>query len=535
MLQGPAMTVRGAVALKITVVVVAFTRPLRAGPPEVGSTGCAESTCFVEQARNLLASGEAIRAVEVLKEGVAHLPEDGDLKVLLGAAYLAAGNAFWAIRTLSLRVAESPQDCAARAWLAWAYLGQAGLDAAMEATQESVCSGPDGGRLALVRALIAGARGDRDKAYEALWEARTQERLWPTDRQSFSAVARQALPDGLPEFSSRLEVAGGYTTNALLGSPTDPASGASRAGRSTIGQMDLWVRFAPSLHPWVRPHFEAQVRGTGLLADEVRGLSWLDLSGRLGASLGRVLPRFLLAWRPDWLLLARGDRYDSGPVLYFSAHRAEIEGELVPWMVVFGGFGRRTFRETARSRWEADLGLGGRIALAHPVTLIWATTGRVFRANVAAWNLWGGSALVAVQGRMPLGWLAKVGWTASVDAYPDSRGYVPWGGAGGARRDVLVKPTVSVWAPSWLGIRVGVQYEFSWRDSTLPAFDFRDHRITVRLAWSGDFEVLLPRAASGEPVADLPWGAGPEGLGLDRVQDLLRQDEQVQRSSSCVQ
>ena len=37
-------------------------------------------------------------------------------------------------------------------------------------------------------------------------------------------------------------------------------------------------------------------------------------------------------------------------------------------------------------------------------------------------------------------------------------------------------------------------------------------------------------------TAPMPWEAGDGARGLEeRMQDLLRQDEQVQRSSSCVQ
>lgn len=507
------------------------------GPPEPQeeATDCADAPCAAARARWHLAAGKADQAIAVLKAAVGTWPDDGDLSVLLGAAYLAAGNRFWAIRTLTRRVQEAPGDCEARAFLAWAHLGQADLEAAIDAAGDPGCSGPDGGRLAMVRGLIHGARGDRDAAAEALFAARRTARLWPEDRRALPAVTRRALPDGLPEWSWRLEIAGGYTSNALLGSPTDPASGAVRKGGSVLGQADFFLRLAPWVHRWVRPVLEVQVRGSGFWMTEVRDLSWIDLSGRLGLSIGKVLPRALIAWRPDWLVLGQGDRYDPGPVLYFTAHRAEAEVDIAPWMVLFAGGGRRIFRETARTRWEADLGLGGRAGLARGVTLLWAAMGRVYRANASAWNLYGGSALLAVQGRLPRGLLAKGGLSMGIDAYPESTGYAPWGEPSRSRRDLLLKPGLSIWSPAWSGLRMGVQYDFSWRDSTLPRYGFSDHRATIRLSWAGDSDLLRPRAAPGTPVADLPLGGEGGEDGLDRVQDLLRQDEQVQRSSSCVQ
>lgn len=510
----------------------------RSGEPihdRPGGMECNDVTCHIDQAMQRMAADDATGAVAGLKDALVAFPGDASLTVLLGAAYLAAGNDFWAIRTLSRRVAEAPEDCAARAWLAWAYLGQAGLDQALDAAIDPGCQGPDAGRLAMVRALVAGNRGDGVAADDALRAARKVSALWPSDRDALGAVTRRALPDGMPELSWRLEVAGGYTSNALLGSPSDPLSGSVRDGRSALGQTDLWLRFAPWVHTWVRPLAELQFKGAGFLADEVRGLSWLDLTGRLGLVIGRGVPRAMIAWRPEGLLLGQGDRYDAGPVWYFAAHRAELEVEVTPWLVLFAGGGQRTFRETARTRGEADLGLGGHAVLARPLILLWAATGRVYRANEPAWHLWGGSALVALQGRLPLGFLVKGGLSASLDFYPDSAGYAPFGAPSRDRRDLFLKPGLSSWSPAWSGVRVGVQYDFSWRDSTAPAYDFSDHRVTLRVSWSGNTDVLRPRAAEGRPLGEMPWGVGRESEVMDRVQDLLRQDEQVQRSSSCVQ
>lgn len=496
---------------------------------------CPDVACYVRKAQDLIASGDAPAAVALLKEGVARFPAEGDLAVLLGAAYLESGNVFWAIRTLLRRVTEVPEDCAARAWLAWAYFVQASLSDAAEVAHGKGCEGPEGARLALVRALVEGARGDRDAAETAMWEARGASAAWPADRSAWAAVVRRALPDHVFDLEWRLEVAGGYTSNALLGSPTDPVSGSVREGGSALGQTDLQARFTPWVHRRLRPWVEFQFKGVGFLSDDVRGLSWLNLTGRGGLLVGASYPRFLVAWRPEWLLLGQGDRYGSGPVWYYSAHRGEVEVEVAPWLLVFAGAGWRTFREWARSRFEADLGLGGSVGLWPRVALLWAATARVYRARNPAWNLWGGGGLAAVQGRLPWDLLARVQWSASVDAYPDSAGYDAWRSPERSRRDVLLKPGLSFWSPAWSGFRVGLQYDFSWRHSTLPEYGFSDHRVLLKASWRGEAEVLRPPAARESPVLDLPWGSEEGGLWMDRIQDLLRQDEQVQRSSSCVQ
>lgn len=498
-------------------------------------TDCQEPACYLDQARVLLKAGDARDAVELLKKGIASFPDHGEIAVLLGVSYLRAGNDFWAIRTLTRRLAEHPEDCEARAWLAWLHMGQANLAETQDLLSDHGCEGPEGGRLDMIQASLAGLEGDSGAATAALRKARKATSLFPGDRRELGGLAGRVLPDGMPELSWRIEVVQGYTTNALLGSPTDPTSGSVLDGGSAFGQVDLWLRFAPWLHDMVRPLAEVQVKGIGFVASEVRGVSWMDLSGRVGIVVGRTVPRLLLAWRPDWLFLAQGDRYDDGPLLYFSAHRGEFELEVASWLLVFGGGGHRTFREWSRTRYEADLGLGGRVDLAKPLALIWAATARVYRANDPAWNLWGGSVLLSLQGRLPLGFMIRGGMSASLDAYPDSHGYELFGFPDRDRMDVFLKPGISAWFPSLAGVRFGIHYDFSWRNSTAPAYDFQDHRATIRMTWGGSTDVLLPGTARTGPIADIPWiGSGGDG-DTDRVQDLLRQDEQVQRSSSCVQ
>lgn len=495
---------------------------------------CNEPECFAQTARALIEGGKAERAVALLKEALKDCPELGSLKVLLGVAYLRANNPVWAVRTMQARVAEAPEDCEARAWLAWGFLELAALDQAWEAASDKQCEEWEGGRLALIRAMVARARGDLSGAVDEVFEARSRESLWESDRAALRSGLRAALH--LPyEFSWRLEGAAGFTSNALLGSPTDPSSGTVKQGRSEFFFVDAFARFSPWVHKWFWPVAEFEVKRTIFLAQEVRGLSWLDITGRLGLSGGKAYPRLYFGWRPDWLLLAQGDRYDNGPVWYYGGNRGEFELEIAPWLLIFGGAGWRSFREMARSRFESDLGIGGSVGLFAGTSLLWAASGRIYRARHEAWHLFGGSGILQVQAALRGRLSMKAGLTAALDAYPRSAGYVRWGALERKRRDILLKPIVSLWSPAWHGLKIGLQYEFSWRNSSLPQFGFEDHRVSVRLVWAGDAEIFGPKKAASSPLADLPWALSGEDQALDRVQDLLRQDESVQRSSSCVQ
>lgn len=477
--------------------------------------------------------------VASVKDLVARCPGDARLKTLLGVAYAHAGNPFWAVRTLRARLDEDPSDCAARAWLAWVHFRQAALDEAREtlAGGFEACGEADRARLLALRALVADAEGRPGEAARDIVEARFATSVWPSDARALPALAERLFPDGVADLAWRVEVLGGYTSNALLGSPTDPASGSVTESESGLGQFDAWVRFAPAVARWWRPSLEVQGKGVGFAGTEVRGLSYLDLSGRVGVMVGRTLPRVLVGYRPDFLLLRQGDRYEAGPVWYYGAHRGEVEVEVAPWLLAFAGAGRRVFREAARTRTEADAGFGGRVAAHRRVAVLWAASGRVVRARESAWNLYGASGLAGAHVGLGAGFSARAGLTVAADFYPESSGYGPFGTPARDRRDVLVKPGLVAWSPPWHGLRAGVGYEFSRRRSTVSRYGFSDHRVALRLLWVGGHEFLGPREAPGKPLADLPWGAGDgEGAGVfERVQDLLRQDEAVQRSSSCVQ
>ncbi len=499
---------------------------------------CPDAACATTRAADLLDAGQAAEALAYLKATRQAWHEDTGLRRLLGIAYLRVGNGIWALRTLEAVVVDHPDDCESRAWLARAHLERAslpGLDAALDAPACSM-RGPAATRMDLLRTLAEGTRGG--DAGAALDAARRRLVAWPEDRDAFAPVAHRAAPDALPDLAWRVEVSGGWTSNAWMASATEDPAIAGRDGRSPFVATDLLLRTTPFTGAIVRPLVEAQVRGILFTDGDVRNQSWLDLSGRAGLVFRDALPRVTVAYRPDALLLGRGDRYDPAPVWYLVAHRGEVEVEVRPWMTVFAGAGRRGFREEARSRVEADLGMAGRAGTGRWITVMWAASGRSFHAVRPAWNLWGGSALLGIHARLPKGFSARVTASGGLDAYPDSGGD-PGGGVFGTsrdRRDLFGRVAAAVWSPALSGVRVGLSYEFAGRDSTAPLFGYTDHRVALRLAWSGEALLIRPAATTTNPRPAWGWGAdGATGAADDRVQDLLRQDEQSQRSSSCVQ
>lgn len=473
--------------------------------------------------------------VSELKAALDESPGDPVLTRRLGIAYFNAGNDFWAIRTLTGVLADNPGDCEARAWLALSYLRRAFPDEALAVARTGTCEGPALLRLRMVEALALKAAGQSETADRLLSDAMTLADGWTGDVAAAPAVRRRVNPEYVPEVSWSLETGGGYTSNAMTGAATDQAATGGDE-RSALMTVDARVRLAPDFGGPVRGVLEVQPRLQWFFADGPERLSFFEVTGQAGILIRSTLPRVLLAYRPDWLLLPNGFRGENGPVPYMEGHRGEFEIEILPELLVFGGAGTRKFREMVRTRTEVDLGIGGSASPVGKLSLLWAASGRYYDARHDAWDLAGASAMFAAVMRLPHDLSVRTSVTLSADWYYDSAATAeadPFRTVVD-RTDFFVKLGAQFWTPSMSGVRFGASYDFSSRESTAELYSYTDHRILLRVRWTGSADFRRPRDA-GLPadVGKVDWGDG--GVGLDeRVQDMLRQDEQVQRSSSCV-
>ncbi|MBM4396942.1 MAG: hypothetical protein FJ087_14790 [Deltaproteobacteria bacterium] len=448
-------------------------------------------------------------------------------------AYAEAGNHAWAVRTLAAWVESHPSDCEARTWLAWEYVAMGAADLAADALPAGACTaaGALHPRARMLRALLHHQGGRADEARAEIDAARASPAAYDSDRAALPALAAAIDPDRLRDVAWSVEAAGGYTSDARLGAPTDPGQG-SGGDSSALVQVNAYARVAPDAGAAVRPAAEAQVRVLRLLDGDVSEFSYLNLTGRAGLLAGRAVPRVLVAYRPDFLLLDQGDRFADGPAWYVGGHRAEVEVEVAPWMLAFAGGGRRAFREMGRTRWEADGGVAGQAPLWRGrLRLGGAVMARWHGATDPAYDLAGGTVALNLLARLPGRWSATVAMATAIDGY--TRSGTSFGPE--PRRDVFLRPGVAAWTPPFHGLTAGVGYDWSRRLSTAPAFDHEDHRVLLRVRWTGSADLRAPRAAPGAPIADIPWGlAGDGGAGSDdRVQDLLRMDEPVQDVCGC--
>jgi hypothetical protein len=497
--------------------------------------GDCDAECERRAALVLIERGETRAAVERLRGAVARFPDAAALSLLLARGYLAEGNLFWAEHTLRDALVRRPADLEARSWLASVHLRQgdpelvrADLDLGLVPED-----GPARARWRLLEALRARLAGDAEVARQALLDVPRSARLYPEDRPVWSFLQRRSDPWWLDPVTGTVEVAVGGTSNALAGAPTDPGES---GGASALGLVDLRIRLASPVASPLRPILDFEVDGNGLGEEDYRELSSLRGAARLGGLFTWKQRRLLLGYRAEVLLL------DQEPSRYAVAHRAEAEVETPSGWVTFAGVGRRSYRDGRRTRWEGDAGIGTPVQLLPSFPLVVGATVRLSDARSPAYDQRGGSVAVLSRFALGRGLAARLALTGSLDDYPHSGGAEGLAAFGTEerRRDLLGRLSLGVWAPPWRGLRAGLEWQLTHRNSTADDapgldFDYNEQRVMIRVRWGVAADPWAPRMVDVPDHVPLDWGLEDgEGLGEERILDVLRQDEELRRGSSCV-
>lgn len=487
--------------------------------------------CAREVAACLVKDGRHAEALEVLKQVQAE-PGDGQMARLLSLAYAGTGNRIWALRTLLDHLEAAPDDLEARTWAAWLMIQEGALDQAQALLEaaEAPGSGTLAERLELLAVTISRLRGEDEEAERGLEEVEGGGKLLPEDVSLVESLRTQLLGKHSEFLGARVILAGGYTTNAVQSAPQDVGTGLEGAGAPVLS-LDLVLRLEPWTSPLARPVAEIRAKGFMPLSGDARDFGYLSLGGRAGAEIGRM-DGFRARLYYGYELLGILDRG-----WYMTAHRGELELDVLPYLLVFGGVGRRIYEHLPRTRTEMDLGMALVLALGGGWNLTGIVAGRVQLARHEAFDDRGVTALVRMRIPLPVDFMIKLRYMVLYDVYPSSAGYYS---QERDRQDLMLKTEAGVWSPSLSGFRVGVTYNLAHRWSTveniLDNFNFTDHRFLLQVRWQGSLDPTLPgKARVGEDHLPLPYGFELEGdTGLDRVQDLLGQEDSARRGSMCV-
>lgn len=462
---------------------------------------------------------------------------------MLAKAYAAQGNIFWVIRVLHDYLAAAPGDCEAKSWLAWLYLGQGDLEGAGELLRTG-CADPEermNTRFALLRDFLR-IQNPPEKG-----EIRTPEgsrekikAVFPEDLELYRFNRAYFQPDYLAPFSGRLAVGGGYATNAPMGSPGDPEL-SEAATDSPLTTLDFWANILFPGLGWVRPKIEFLERGVyfwskGSDPDNYpRQYSYLDSGIKPGIILSRqAYPRFSASYHGDFLLSNRPtESGEKTPLFLYEGHRGELEFSPAAGFTIFAGAGRRIFNEISRSRWEMDGGLGAGKMFSRSIFLLGAAAFRSYQARGQEYDDIGVTGLLSAAFTLNRGLQIRADVSLGWDDYYNSRGY--YSGSDRERRDTSFIPKASALVPVGKGWQGGLEYGFSDRRSTIPVYEYRDHRIILKITWDFSLDPWEPRPASEELHIPLDYGLGTEGqMGISRqIQELLQQNESVRRGSSC--
>ena len=88
-----------------------------------------------------------------------------------------------------------------------------------------------------------------------------------------------------------------------------------------------------------------------------------------------------------------------------------------------------------------------------------------------------------------------------------------------------------------MGLRVGVEVESAARTGTARRYEYAETRALLRLSWALDSDRAwqFPVWSRGRVPLRHDVKRDPDGSGEDvRIRDLVRQDESVQRGSTCL-
>jgi hypothetical protein len=478
---------------------------------------------------------------------LAEPPDPGHQARAQAAAYLEQGNTLWAAKTLLERVQAAPDDAESRAWAAWVllqdgdtYRAQRLLDAA-PSSEES----PAAARLALLQVALHQLAEQPDKAEPLLAELRREPALYGEDRAMLASMRQQILGDRGEPVSARVQLSGGYASNVVGSAPQDTGSGrkGDREAQAPVATVDAVLRFEPWTSPMVRPVAELRAKGSSPFTAETAAFGYITSGARAGVELGPAAgTRARLMYAPE-LMGLRGDPdpealavgeepLEGGWIM--ETHRGDLEIDLGPTVQLFGGGGRRIYSELPRTRTELDLGGAWVVPLGKGWNIAALATGRKHWARHPGWDAHGATGLLRVAAPLPGDHMVKLLSMVTWDSWPD---YQQWEPTVLERTDVAARLQVGPWTRSLDGWRFGLTYNLASRASSVDAYDYTDHRALLEVRWQGGGNPGAPAAAAvGPSHQPMPWGLDDGGdLGLDRVQDLLRQEDSARRGSSCAE
>lgn len=503
-----------------------------------GALGQTMSTAraSVERASQLESHGHKDQARELLRRMAALQPKSELLALARADAYLNDKNPFWALKILSEFMAANPPACAAHALAARVHIQQANLDQAEQLLDTPDCEQPEESKLRflLLKAQIAELRGNRTAAEAQVKQAAALHHRYEEDDDLLQQLQAAYNPYRQPAISWTLDLAGGGTSYGLAGVPVDLAAPRGLGGSALLA-VDLSVRALFSQQTSLRTFVDAELKATQLLAAPNRGLSTRQPTVRVGLMLGRGQPTLLAAYAYDLVDIQGGSVGVAGPRIDSEGHRVEYQLRIAPWATATGNVGGRLFEDADRTRFESDHGIVANVNLAQNVRLMLGASGHVYKAQRRVYDQAGAAGFLGLDISVVKGFELRETLSLNGDVFPASRGFFdPLRNQ--QREDLLVRVGTELWSPETHGLRFGMGYAYTNRNSTANDFDYADHRAMLHLQWQADSDQLSTQRISKQgriPIRYDDRDAKAASQPIE-VREILKQDETIRRSSSCL-
>lgn len=491
----------------------------------------------VERAGQLENRGHKDQARELLRRMATLQPKSELLALARADAYLNDKNPFWALKVLSEFMAAHPPACASHALAARIHIQQANLDQAEQLLDTPDCEQTQETKLRslLLQAQIAELRGDRAAAEARVRQATGLSHRYEEDDDQLRRLVAVYDPYRQPAVSWTLDLAGGGTSHGLAGVPVDLVTPPNLSGSALLA-VELRVRALFSQQTNFRTFADAELKATQLLATPNRSLSTRQPTLRVGLMIGRAQPSLVTAYAYDLVHIQGGDAGVAGPGIDSEGHRVEYRLRITPWATAAGSLGGRLFQDSDRTRFESDHGIIANVSLAENVRLMFGASGHVYKAQRRVYDQTGAAGFLGLDVSLQKGFELRETLSLGGDVYPASRGFFdPLHHE--QREDLLMRVGTELWSPETHGLRFGMGYAYTNRNSTASDFDYADHRALLHVQWQSDSDQMKTRRITKQGRIPLHYDESDSKLAsqpLVEVREILKQDETVRRGSSCL-
>lgn len=459
--------------------------------------------------------------LETAKSCFENLKENKEYIILLAKLYLLNENYHYAKKIL-VEYYQRNSDCEIVGYIAYTDFMLGDTESLRESL--SLCEDKSGfseelkSRFLVIKSLAEGSSGPDLKS------------VYPEDLGLVLTLYNK--PSSALGYTLRAKSGFGYTTNALSGSPVDTATKSEQA--SSLFDYDFGLGINKGLTQKFLLDIESGIKGTKFF-NSSQNFSPDNLSNYtiiLGPGIEYKSENIqgIIKYKFDTIFLNLDTEYQKAPIQYFEGHRIELYLNLYSNYTLLLGGGRRYFDEIVRGRREFDGGFGYFKNFAQNLNALFLLTTRYYNANSDGYDDLGHSALIKLEYKTPFQLRISQFLSLGFDNYINSAGYFM---NGKKREDKLLRYNIEPTYYISKYLEFYLAYTFSYRDSLIGIFDYKDHRFLTGLSLNLKSEKSIPDVSYRYEFEKSYYPIKSNESNLQNVMDILKENDSIQRGSQC--